>query len=326
MAEDDVVISYPRRSQSSVPFIRDRYYVYALFKSTEINPFYVGKGINTRINQHFMESNLKESDSRKNKTIRKYGDTIRREILCYFDKEQSAFDFEEYLIGYYGLIDEGGFLYNIAKSRHEFPESSKKIISDKKTARTVVYSEDEVVTLYRNYFELRIPLMWNCTIGTRIPRRYSYQILTGEKFKGLYKKYILSGEIQNLRQPSDDIKRKSTENHKVSDEDLISAYNRVCSGDITIKEISITLGVAAGWLGTVFLGKNRPYLMLDTAKYESLPKGRAVGQDRSYNKFLEFYPSITDNSLLVDLVGKSVSRVIAYKRRYNKEKENNDVT
>lgn len=321
----DIEISSPRKG-ASVSFIKDRYYVYALFKRGDVNPFYVGKGINSRVNQHFMESNLKESDSRKNKTIRKYGDSLRREILCYFDKEQTAFDFEEYLIRYYGLVDEGGCLYNVAKSRHEFPESSKKLISAKKTDRTIVYSEAEVVTLYRNYFEGRIPLMSECTKGTSIPRKYAYQILTGEKFKGLYERYISTGIVKNLRQPGDDIKRRVPKSQKVSDAELVSAFNRVCGGEVTIKEICSAMGVSAGWLGKVFLGKDRPYLMLDTATYELLPKGRAIGQDRSYARFLEFYPVVTDTAHLADLVGKSKSRIAAYKRRFNHEKETQDVT
>lgn len=39
---------------------RNKFYVYALFKPSEDNPFYVGKGIGERVNDHFKPSNLKK--------------------------------------------------------------------------------------------------------------------------------------------------------------------------------------------------------------------------------------------------------------------------
>ena len=40
---------------------RNKFYVYALFKPSEDNPFYVGKGIGERVNDHFKPSNLKKN-------------------------------------------------------------------------------------------------------------------------------------------------------------------------------------------------------------------------------------------------------------------------
>lgn len=321
---EDVDFNIPKHSSSAAAFIKNRYYVYALFKRQDANPFYVGKGINSRVNQHFMKSSLAEGDSRKNKTIRKYGDSIRREILCYFDKESSAFEFEEYLIRLYGLVDEGGCLYNVAKSRHEFPESSKKIISKKKTDRTIVYSEDEIVRVYKNYFERRMNIL-SSVEGTSVPPRYASAILRGERFKGLYARYVESGKVVNLRTPDDNILRKAPENQKVSDKNLIEAFEMVCQGNITTRAICKELGVSQEWLGCVFLGKSRPYLKLDSERYRSLPKGRKVGQDLSYTRFTKVYPEIVDTKELVGLVGKSASRICAYKRRYKQEKEDQDV-
>ena len=73
------------------PVFKDKYYVYALCKPNG-DVFYIGKGKGKRINHHFQEYHLKRSNSRKNHTIRKYGNSIKREILCYFDSEDKAYE------------------------------------------------------------------------------------------------------------------------------------------------------------------------------------------------------------------------------------------
>lgn len=313
----EVDIRVPK-TPSYCTHIKDKYYVYALFKVTDYNPFYVGKGINNRIDQHFMECSLKESDSRKNKTIRKYKDSIRKEILCYFDTEKSAFDFEEYLISYYGLIDEGGCLLNVAKTRHEIPVSTKKAISEKKTQRTVVYSEDEVLHLYRNYFERRMSLR-DCVDGTTIPYRYSSAICRGERFKGLFAKYIKSGLVQNLRTPEDNLKRKHPENQKVSDQDLINIFEKVCNLEATLREACEEVGTSPFWVAQAFKGEFRKYLNFDYDRYKNLPKGKYISQERSYALFKQLYPKISKIEELAEKVGRSKSTIHAYIRRYNKE-------
>lgn len=323
-AVEDVDVCLPLQSSNAVPYIRSRYYVYALFKKEDVNPFYIGKGINNRINQHFMESSLKRETNRKSKTIRKHAATIRREILCYFDTESAAFDFEEYLISYYKLVGDGGCLFNVAKSRHDFPEASKKAISEKKTSRQIVYSEEDVLTLYRNYFEKRQTLR-ECVQGTKIPRRYSSAIARGERFKGLYRKYVESGLVNNLRQPEDDLIRKDPENQKVSDEEIIEIFDLVCSQKFTLKEVCEERYYSAIWLGKVFIGLDRKYLKLDYDLYRSLPKGRHVARERAYLLFKEHYPEKTTNPAeLVGLVGRSKSVINRYILRYKQEKEASD--
>lgn len=317
----DVEIHIPIKSDLSVPYIKDRYYVYALFKREDVNPFYVGKGINNRINHHFMESSLKRETNRKSKTIRKYFESIRREILCYFDSEDSAFDFEEHLISHYKLVSEGGCLFNIAKSRHEIPETSKKSISEKKTARQVVYSEEDVVTLYKNYFESRQSLR-ECVQGTMIPRRYSSAIARGERFKGLYLKYVESGLVKNYRQPEDDFRRKDPENQKISDEEIIEIFDLVCSGEFTLDELCNSRGYSPTWMGKVFIGLDRKYLNLNYDLYKSLPKGKHVARERAYLKFIEYYSKpTTDMQELVELVGRSKSVIYRFIQRYLNEME-----
>lgn len=317
----EVIVCTPLRGSPSVSYIRSRYYVYALFKRGEVNPFYVGKGINNRINQHFMESSLKRENNRKSNTIRKHYDTIRREILCYFDTEEAAFDFEEYLINYYKLVEDGGCLFNIAKSRHEFPLESREIVSKKKIERTIVYPEEEVLALYRNYFEKR-KTKRESVEGTTIPRGYASAIVRGERFKGLYDKYITSGIVKNLRKEEDDFIRKGPENQKVSDDELREIFNLVCSGEATLAEICLPRGYSPSWVGRVFAGKDRRYLNLDYDLYKSLPKGKHVSMERTYQEFVKHYSaSVTDVDTLIRLVGRSEATIRRYIRRYKKEKE-----
>lgn len=317
----EVEIHVPVKSELSVSYIKDKYYVYALFKVGYVDPFYIGKGINNRINQHFMPSSLNRETNRKSKTIRKYSESIRREILCYFDTEDNAFDFEEYLISHYRLVSEGGSLLNIAKSRHEIPETSKKSISEKKTSRQIVYSEEDVVTLYKNYFEERQSLR-ECVQGTMIPRRYSSAICRGERFKGLYLKYIESGLIKNYRQPEDDFRRKDPENQKISDEEILEIFDLVCSGKFTLDELCSARGCSPFWMGKVFIGVYRKYLNLNYELYKSLPKGKHVAMERAYCKFTEYYPQLTTNiNELVELVERSKSVIHRFIRRYRKEME-----
>ena len=54
------------------PLYKDKYYVYCLCKP-DGTVFYVGKGKNNRINQHFQKWHLEKSYNKKNMTIRKYG-------------------------------------------------------------------------------------------------------------------------------------------------------------------------------------------------------------------------------------------------------------
>ena len=50
-----------RKESNIVPLHKDKFYVYALFKPQDFNPFYVGKGVGERVNDHFKPSNLKKN-------------------------------------------------------------------------------------------------------------------------------------------------------------------------------------------------------------------------------------------------------------------------
>jgi hypothetical protein len=128
------------------PLYVDTYYVYAFFKPNG-DPFYIGKGINERINRHFDPSRIKKN-SLKNSILKKYGISIRAEIIAYFDKEDDALSLEEYLISHYGLRSEGGLLANQLKKRASYvSKSSLKTLTKEKLIKYRV-SDESLKTAY----------------------------------------------------------------------------------------------------------------------------------------------------------------------------------
>lgn len=304
------------KNPEATPYKRDTYYVYALFKRGDVNPFYVGKGLNNRVNHHFAKWSLRDNN-RKNKVIRKYFHTIKREILCYFDNESSAYGFEEYLIGLYGLASEGGCLFNVAKSVNDIPEVRKKASTQAALNRHRVYSEEEVLTVYTNYFEKCMSFKRSAE-GTTMCPRYVNSVIKGKKLKAFYKKYILSGTVKNNRKPEDNVKVNGPP-PKLSDSTVVEAFDKICSGVFTLREIATELGVSRGTLGTIFNGTKRSYLNLDTASYLSKPKGRSLENIRGYTEFIELYKTTKDVGEIAALIGKTKSCVYNYIIKYKAE-------
>jgi hypothetical protein len=227
------------------------------------------------------------------------------------------------LISYYGLANEGGCLFNVAKSRSDIPEVRKKAIDASLSTRSFVYSEEEVLTLYRNYFENRLSFK-ESIVGTTIPLQYSYSIVKQRKSKTLYNKYILSGLVKNLRQPGDGaVKRVNTLD--ISDEDLIRSFENVCSLKAALRDEAKRLGVSRGWLGDVFLGKHRKELNLDSQRYKVRSNGHHVNKTRRYEKFLSLYPDKSVDEI-AEIIGITRSCVWAYIVRYKKDLEYNSTS
>lgn len=232
------------------PLYKDKYYVYALCRPCG-EVFYVGKGKGKRINHHFQDYHLKKSNSSKNHIIRKYGNSIKREILCYFDNEGSAYDYEEWLISYYGLVSEGGQLHQYAKTRNEYADAFSTIASESSQTKTTSDVEDLVFKAYYLYFTECENKYFICEeLNLNFDTLRSW--VTGRKHKILYEKYITNGIIVKNREVSQEFRLDKRYTVKGLREDR----DRWVNGLTTTSEVSKKYGVGVGTILSLFYGQN----------------------------------------------------------------------
>ena len=206
-----------RNKYSVPPQCKDKYYVYALCRPNGL-PFYVGKGKGERINDHFKPSNLKVNSPKTGK-IKHYGNQVKREILCYFNDEQKAYEYEEWLISFYGLESEGGVLANYAKTRFEYSDRFSKDVSAKgHLSRKRVYPDELIKQALKLYFEDCLTSYEVSTI-TKIPRSYLNYCFKGLKNKKIYQENIGITIKKNRDYTADlksyKLKKPKRENHKL---------------------------------------------------------------------------------------------------------------
>lgn len=130
-----------------------KYYVYALCDPTiewfdnvsPFKPFYIGKGTGNRANKHLTEA---KSDKIKNEGKHCYlidlmnkGHDPHIEYIKYFDNENDAYDYEEYLIKLYGRIniDNDGILTNISESQRSLAGGKKGMKHKKRVIRSQLW-------------------------------------------------------------------------------------------------------------------------------------------------------------------------------------------
>lgn len=229
------------------PLYKDKYYVYALCKPCG-QVFYIGKGKGARINHHFAKWSLNKSNNKKNQTIRKYGNSVKREILCYFDSEDTAYEYEEWLISHYGLESEGGQLRQYAKTRNDYSEEFAKKASKSSRKKTTKDMENTVVSAYRMYFT---DCLGKHEISDYLNVRYDTlrSWLKGEKHRVLYTKYVISGLIAKNREYDKEF--KLAKNYDIKK--LREMRQRWINGEGT-GELSKEIGIATTVLRDLFTG------------------------------------------------------------------------
>ena len=263
---------------SCIPEDKDSYYVYIL-RSHYGRPFYVGKGIRSRVNDHFSPHSLRE-DTLKNRAIKKFGvDECYREIVTYLDSEEEALELESFLIEQIGcILDGNGPLTNIHRPG-QLP-SVYDVSTGVERQKTTKYTDDLIVKFYRLEFELCMPrALIEAELG--IGAGYQLVLARGESRRKLYSEYVLSGKIANNRECLGYTPRSPVKIESVPDSILLEEYNHVINGRKTIKEVSESVDLSHGTVWNIFRGKVRKHLGLD---YKRDLKTPLKGGRRKYDR------------------------------------------
>lgn len=261
------------------PVFKNKYYVYALCKPNG-EVFYIGKGKGKRINHHFNDWHLNKSNNKKNQTIRKYGNSIKREILCYFDNEDSAYEYEEWLISYYGIESEGGCLRQYAKSRYQYADCFKKVASEQSRKKTTPEIEEMVVTVYKMYFtDCENKYFISEHTGISFNRIDTW--VKGVKHKVLYNKYMSSGIIIKNREITQEFKLDKRFKVKELRQDRLDWLNGKPTNEISHKYGTSTMTILSLFYGDSCRGLFHDYSEVPERYLKRKNKSKCL-EDRIY--------------------------------------------
>lgn len=310
------------------PVFKDKYYVYALCKPNG-DVFYIGKGKGKRINHHFQEYHLKRSNSRKNKTIRKYGNSVKREILCYFDTEDRAYEYEEWLISYYGLVDEGGCLYQYAKTRDEYSEAFTNEVAKLGGKKTSHFVPQDIAFRILRYYYYDVYSISKICSNLNITKKVCQNICKGKKFPNLYEKYIKTGRIKNKRfllkqrqQEKPKIKRQPR--HAIDDGLWVYYLESLYLGYVDRKTVANKLNITMEYLSAVIRGDSKKYLKIDKVILDGIRINEQIKSDKDVKEVLRLRyienKTFSDIQKETGVNKRTASRVCRFEGKYSKYK------
>ena len=290
------------------PQFKNKYYVYALCRPNGI-PFYVGKGKDNRINDHFANNSLNRSNSRKNLAIKKYGSHVKREILAYFDSEDSAYEYERFLISHYKLQSDGGVLYQYSYGNGDTYSSnfSTDISAKAYSGRNRVIEESKVLKVYTMFFT-DCRTLEDIVNETGINYSYISQLCCGHKDKKLYSEYVESGVIVNNRKNTKVRRKKGASNRidTLPDSIFIEYYDYWYNNTKSLATIASELRISKDKLRNIFYGNDRSHLF----KHRELPKKVIKLTDDDLKTILyEFYVNNKTNKEVSEMFGVNERRL-----------------
>ena len=311
-----------RNKYSVTPQCKDKYYVYALCRPNGL-PFYVGKGKGERINDHFKPSNLKVNSPKTGK-IKHYGNQVKREILCYFNDEQKAYEYEEWLISTYGLESEGGILVNYAKTRFEYSDKFVEDVSSKGGKSRFYNLPNDIVFKILKLRFYDAESVAHISEVTKVSRKICQKICRGERNKALYEKYITSGLIRNNLKNGVRKKARKSKNY-VSNDLLVQLLTDYYDGKIDRYDFAKAIGKSQQYVLGVLSGTARKVYGIELQDYERLDNTQRPTKtdeyiidvlDLRFNKNMS-YKNIVDT---LKLPKTTVARICTFSGRYEKYK------